>query len=691
MNNLKYPHLFSPITLAGKVFQNRIFASPTGTAYMTSDHIPIAEMNAYYERKAIGGAASVCVGDAVICSKHGRFNNGHIALDNPSAQSALTRLADSISRHGAVASIELSHSGSHAHSSAREGNQLYGPMEYVTDEGFRVEAMTEEKIFEIIEQHAQAAALAKRCGFGMVTIHGGHGWLLTEFMSPKSNQRTDRWGGNPENRCRFAVEVCKAVRKAVGPAFPIEMRISGSECNPAGYDIDEGIEIAKQLDGHLDIIHVSAGSHEVWDVFTVTHPDMFLPDGVNVKYAAEIKKNVKTSAVATVGALADPALMEEIIASGKADIVEVARGLIADPDLPLKARTGRDSEINKCMRCLTCFSSHITKGQFVCAINPVIGQEIENKWTIQPAARKRILIAGGGIGGMQAAATAARRGHEVILCEKTDKLGGVLNCEHKVPFKKPLAEYIERQAQTVSSLGVDIRMNTEVTSALAEQLAPDVIIAALGATPIKPPIPGINGANVYGAEEIYQNPEKAGEKVVILGGGLVGAELAIYLAGLGRKVEIVEMAPALNDGGNTLHGLAIRLELARKGVALNLSFKAVEINDKGLFGERIDDGQTDSRQANDNSRSRMRISSEKTGAENKAGVADKPDEANGRYLFEADTVIYAVGLKPLRAEADELRYGAPEFYQLGDCLTPATIVEANRMAYNITRDIGRFL
>ena len=647
---MKYPNLFSPITLAGTLFRNRIFASPTGTAYMSSQHYPVQETNAYYERKAIGGAGSVCVGDAVICSKHGRFNNGHLALDDMGAQSSLSRLSDSITRHGAVASIELSHSGSHAHSSAREGNQLYGPMEYVTDAGYHVEAMTEEKIFEIVEQHAAAALFAKRCGFGMVTIHGGHGWLLTEFMSPMSNQRTDRWGGNPENRCRFAVEVCKAVRKAVGPNFPIEMRISGSECNPAGYDIDEGIEIAKQLDGHLDLIHVSAGSHEVWDVFTVTHPDMFLPDGANVKYAAEIKKHVKTSAVATVGALADPVLMEEIIASGKADVVEVARGLIADPDLPLKARTGRDSEINKCMRCLWCFSSHITKGQFACSINPVIGNEVENKWVVQPAAKKKILVAGGGIGGMQAAITAAQRGHDVTLCEKTDKLGGVLNCEHEVSFKKPLTEYLDRQARTLKAAGVDIKLNTEVTPELAKKLAPDVLIASLGSRAVKPGLPGIDGANVSSAEDVYLDPGKAGQNVVILGGGLVGAELAIHLAELGRSVSIVEMAPALGDGGNTLHGLAIRLELARKKVAVHLSVTAIEINEKGLVGEGAD----------------------------------------GKKLYDADTVIYAAGQAPLRDEADALRLAAPEFYQIGDCVTPKNIADATRLAYYVTRNIGRF-
>ena len=649
MSSLKYPHLFEPVTLAGTLFRNRIFASPTGTAYMTGEHFPVQETNAYYERKAIGGAASVCVGDAVVCSKHGRFNNSHLALDDPGAQSSLTRLSDSITRHGAVASIELSHSGSHAHSSGREGNQLYGPMEYVTEAGFRVEAMSEERIYAVVEQFAKAALWAKQCGFGMVTIHGGHGWLLTEFMSPVSNRRTDRWGGSPENRCRFAVEICKAVRKAVGPAFPIEMRISGSECNPAGYDIDEGIEIAKQLDGHLDLIHVSAGSHEVWDVFTVTHPDMFLPDGVNVKYAAEIKKHVKT-AVSTVGALADPDLMEEIIASGQADVVEVARGLIADPDLPLKARTGREDEINKCMRCLWCFSSHITTGHFACSINPVIGREIENKWVIQPASKKRILVAGGGIGGMQAAITSAQRGHDVILCEKTGRLGGALLCEQNVPFKKPLAEYIARQARIVAGSGADVRMDTEVTKELAAELAPDVIIAALGSRPVRPDIPGIDGVNVFGAEEVYADPGLAGKSVVILGGGLVGAELAIYLSGLGRKVEIVEMAPELGSGGNMLHALAIRLELARKNVTVNLSVKATGINAGGLIG-------------------------------------DGPD---GEKLFAADTVIYAAGQMPLRAEACVLNDSAPEFYQIGDCLTPKNIFDATRLAYNIARDVGRF-
>ncbi|MCF0120283.1 MAG: FAD-dependent oxidoreductase, partial [Oscillospiraceae bacterium] len=416
------------------------------------------------------------------------------------------------------------------------------------------------------------------------------------------------------------------------------------------YDIETGIEIAEQLDGHLDLIHVSAGDHEVWEVFTVTHPSMFLEDGVNVKYAAEIKKHVKKSSIATVGALADPELMEEIIASGKADVVEVARGLFADPDLPLKARTGRQDEIRKCMRCLACFSGLIRTGQFSCAINPVIGHELENKTPVTPKEKKNILVAGGGIGGMEAAITAAELGHNVILCEKSDSLGGALKCEHEVSFKKHLDGYINLQRRTIAKSAIDVRLNTEVTPELAKELEPDVIIAALGARPVVPTfLKGYDLPNVVGAEEVYYDTSKAGKNVVILGGGLVGAELAIHLSELGRKVTIIEMMPELNNGGNILHGVALGIKLRDNGIDVNLSTKALEITEKGVIAENAD----------------------------------------GQKLYEGDTVIYAIGQRPLRAEADALRFCAPEFYQIGDCLTPKNITEATKSAYYIVRDIGR--
>jgi len=649
--NYKYPHLFSQLIIGSTVFNNRIFASATGPTNLTSRKAPSAETCALYERKAVGGAAAVCMGNCTVDTTIGRSVSSNIDLGDRSIIPQLAKLATAISRHGSVPSIELQHGGNHSFGSWQEGHQIYGPMEYIDEQGRHILAMTEEVIEKTIESFAQAAVLAKQSGFGMVTIHGGHGWLISQFVSPISNTRTDRWGGSVENRCRLPVAICDAVKKAAGRDFPVEIRISGSECHPGGYGIDEGIAIARQLDGHADIIHVSAGSHEVQEVFTVTHPSMFLEDGANVKYAAEIKKHIKKSYVATVGALADPDLMEEIIASGKADIIAVARGLLADPDLPLKARTGREDEINTCMRCLACFSNRIRKQQYMCAINPRTGRETEELFGYFPAIKKRVLIAGGGIGGMQAALSASARGHEVILCEKSNRLGGALNCESGVPFKKNLTKYLERQAKAIEKSNISVHLNTPVAPQTAEKFAPDVIIAALGSRPVVPDVEGIGADNVFCAEEIYYDPSKAGANTAILGGGLVGMELGIHLAMMGRKVSIIELLPELTYGSNHLHAIAVDLELKRLGIDIYLGTKALGISKEGVLTE----GQ------------------------------------NGRKLIKADTVIYAVGQKPFREEADSLRFCAPVFYQIGDCLIPRTITEATREAHSIALDIGRFV
>ncbi len=652
MYTCKYPHLFSPIKVGNVLFRNRIFASPTGLSYSTSKNRPLTPSIAYYERKAIGGAASVCIGDAMVDSEIALANGNHILLDDPGAAPTLNKLSEAITRHGAVASMEMSHGGNAARISYSQGHTIYGPVACETTGGLghspiKAEAMTREIMNRTIKKHADAALFAKNCGFGMITLHGGHGWLIHQFMSPAINTRTDEYGGSFENRMRFPLEIIDAIRAAVGPDFPIEIRISGSEVYEGGYGIDYGVEIAKALDGKVDIIHVSAGSHEDPRVFTVTHPSMFLADGVNVKYAAEIKKHVKHSKVATVGALADPALLEEIIATGKADIVELARGLICDPDLPKKARRGEDSEIKKCMRCFTCFSNLMTHGHIICALNPEISHETETKFTYRPTEKKKILIAGGGIAGMQAAITCAERGHDVTLCEKSGRLGGVLLCEEKVPFKKYLHEYLEYQANQLKKLPVNVMLNTSATAELAGKLSPDVIISAVGSAPFVPDIPGIDTPGVKGAEEAYINPDAVGENVVILGGGLVGTELAIYLGGLGRKVTILEMAPALNDGGNILQGMSIKLELERLDIRVNLSTRALEITADGVIGE----------------------------------------SGGSKMLFKADTIITAMGMRSRHDIADELRFCAPEFYQIGDCLTPKNIYEATRCAYAAAMDI----
>ena len=653
MYNCSYPHLFSPIQLGNTLFRNRVFASPTGVSYSDVWHRPINETISYYERKAKGGAASVCVGDVMVDSEHSQHGRYNMMIDDSEIMPVLNKLSSEINRHGAVATVEIFHAGSAAYITYLDGREVYGPQEGWVEGALghpRVyaHALDRAMMERVIKKYVEAAVLAKRCGFGMVLLHAGHGFLMHQFMSPTLNHRTDEYGGSFENRMRFPLEIIRAVRQSVGADFPLELRISGSEVYEGGYGVDYGSRIAETVDGIVDLIHVSAGSHEDPRVFTVTHPSMFLEDGVNVTYAAEIKKHVKKSKVATVGALSDPQMMEEIIATGRADVVELARGIICDPDLPSKARTGRETEIRKCMRCFTCFSNLIGHGQIVCAINPEIADESEQKYARPIPKRKKVLIAGGGVAGMEAALTCARRGHEVVVCEKSDRLGGVLRCEDNVPFKKHLREYLDQQAMLISRDKIDVQLNTRVTKELALKIGPDVIIAALGSKPCVPQIPGIDSPKVIGAEEVYASPEKAGRRTVILGGGLVGSELAIYLGDLGRDVTIVEMLSSLNAGDNIIQGRAISIEIERLKTNVAAGTKAVEVNSRGVLGQT----------------------------------------SVGHKFFEADTVVSALGRLPLWSDADELRFCAEEFYQIGDCLAARNIYEATRTAYHTAMDVG---
>jgi len=660
MFEMKYPSLFKPLKLGKTMLRNRIFAAPTGYCDLTKENIATEPMMAYYEAKARGGAAVVHVGEAYIDSVHGVDIPKFIALDSDNCVSALATVADAITKHGAVASIELMHAGMFASQSYIMGNQVWAPSEITIGgdsdkasarlHGVTLPEMPEEVIMEIIEQYAAAALRVKKAGFRMVLLHGGHGWLLHQFFSPLTNHRTDKFGGSAENRARFAVMVCDRIHEVCGKDFLIDFRLSASEVNSEGYGIDVGVDYAIQMDGHADIIHCSCGNHEVIESFVVMHPSMFLPEGVNMKFAAEVKKHVKTP-VATVGSFSDPGFMDKAIGDGVVDVIEIARGLIADPDLPKKARAGKDCEINQCLRCYTCFSQLITNGQYGCAINPIIGRELENKYDTPPVYKRKVVIVGGGIGGMQAALDCAKRGHTVTLIEKSDRLGGVLLIEEEVSFKSKLDLYLKSQAQRVlNNENITVMLNTTATAELVKSLEPDAVIAALGSRPAVPTyLPGYDKANVVAADWAYTHVEELGEKVVVIGGGLVGAELSIHLAICGKQVTLMHRHGEVKVGANGLHGQAISEQIRIRKINAAFNTAPVEITDNGVIGKN----------------------------------------AEGEKLYEADTVIYAVGQRPLQDEAEEFRFCAPEFYTIGDCVTPATIYQATSQAYYAARDIGR--
>ncbi|MGL5260078.1 MAG: FAD-dependent oxidoreductase [Lachnospiraceae bacterium] len=644
----KYPHLSQPITLGNVTFRNRMFASPIGATDINADCVPGERTKAFYELRAKGGAAAVTMSEVVIHPETEGSHMLHLDLATVGSLAAFTFTADAIRRHGAIPSVEFSHSGQYAGTYMADKNKKqsltqYGPSDGKRPDGMKVTALTKEQIDDIVKRYGETAILAKRAGFEMIMIHGGHTWLLNQFISPYFNHRTDEYGGSFENRMRFTIEILKEVRAAVGPMFPIEFRMSGSELFEGGYDLEEGVRVAKAVEEYVDLIHVSAGSYQFG--FFTTHPSMFSEHGMNVYLAEEIKKHVKKP-VATIGGLNDPEQMEEIIASGKADVVYMGRALLADPYLPEKVVTGNDDKIVKCLRCFACMAERPTTQTRRCTVNPLIGREIEGTQVIPAIRKKKVMVAGGGVAGLEAAVTAAKRGHEVILCEKSDEVGGILKCEQAIDFKREMYELgVALKAQAIAE-GVEIRCNTTVTESYVEAEQVDVLIIAVGSNPIVPNLPGIDGDNVVIINDYYLEKDKVGDSIVVLGGGLAGCECAIHLAQEGKEVHLVEMRDTLAPDANIRHR-PILMQMIDKYVKVHTSYQGLEVTNEGVICK---------------------------------------DEEGKEVLVAGKTVICAVGQRANREAVNELLHAAPIVREIGDCVRPSNITNAVYMGYHAGLD-----
>lgn len=644
-----FPHLSSPITIGRVTFRNRMFSAPMGGTDITNDGCIGPKSTAFYELRGKGGAGAVTVSECMVHPETDGSHAYHLDTKILNSLASATYTADAIHRHGAVPSLELSHSGMYAGTymtdkTKQKNMHQWGPSDTVRPDGVPVKALTKELIDDIVAAYGRTAGLAKRAGFGMLMIHGGHGWLLNQFLSPYFNKRTDEYGGSLENRCRLAIEVLKSVREAVGPGFPIEFRMSGSELFEGGYDLDEGVRIAQMIEPYVDIIHVSAGTYQRG--FGDTHPSMFKEHGCNVYLAAEIKKHVSVP-VATLGGLNDPEQMEEIIASGKADIVYMARALLADPFLPRKIMENREDEIVRCLRCYTCMAERAMTSTRRCTVNPLIGREMEGD-EIHPApVKKKVLVAGGGPGGLYAAYTAARRGHEVILCEKEAELGGILKSEQAISFKQEMYQLAGTYAHFAENAGVVIRTSTEVTPEYVEKEAPDALIVAVGSEPLVPPIKGLDGDNVVVVNDYYKEKEKVTENVVVLGGGLAGCECAIHLGMEGKKVHLVEMRDALAPDANVRHRPLLLKEVEKYATA-HTGYRGLEVTSEGVLCETADHEQV---------------------------------------LVPGTSVICALGQRSRSKLADSLRDCAPYVAIIGDASRVSTITNAVYDGYHAALDI----
>ena len=639
----QYPALCAPLRLRGLTLKNRMAAAPMGYPELTAEGLLTRDAIAFYELRAKGGAAIVTVGEAVVHYATGTSHGRSINLSHPDVLAGLTQLARAIRRHGAAASIELAHGGKFSAVDSLPGERRrdavkYGPVDETLPDGSRVLEMPKEMIREIVEAYGKAAALVKRAGFDMLLVHGGHGWLLEQFYSPATNTRQDEYGGSRENRARLLLEVLDAIRAAVGEDFPVELRMSAEESFPGGYDLQEAVELAKLVQDKVDMLHVSAGSNE--DSFYETHPSMYMERGCNVRFAEEIKKHVRIP-VSTIGALNEPDMMERIIASGRADVVYMGRALLADPELPRKTVQGRTDEILRCMRCFTCLAERMLTQTRICALNPQIGREVEALSAPLPTTPKRVLVAGGGVGGMEAALTAAKRGHQVLLCEKEQELGGALRGDRNIPFKLDAWNMVKTLEHAMSLSGVEVRLNTPVDADFVRAWAPDVLIVALGGEPIAP----FRGSNVVlgGMPE----PAETGQKVAVLGGGMVGCEEAVHLAMQGKEVTLVELADTVAADCNPRQRGALVAELEAR-CRIFTGTRGLEVRPEGLLYAAKD---------------------------------------GSSFLLEADTVVLAVGRRPLRDAVDALRNTAPEVKFVGDCTRTGTIRDAVFAGYHAALDV----
>lgn len=642
-----YEKLLSPLKIGGVTAKNRMFSAPTSMAELGADEHYSKENIEYYKLRALGGAAVVPVGDVIIDLDTGRSHPQQVGINDPSAAPYLCAVADAIHAGGALASVEIDHGGALCAPEFIGGKCAIGPSGYIDPWGDEVKEMTEEQIYWLADKYAEAAANAKDFGFDMVMLHGGHGWLIHQFISPVTNHRTDKWGGSLENRMRFCLLVIERVRAAVGRQFPIEIRMSGTEYIEGGYGLDEGIEIAKMLDGKVDLIHVSAGSQQEDFSAVLMHPGAFQNDMHNAYLAAEIKKHVKTP-VLSVGAFNMPDDMEKFLAETGVDCIAMGRALVADPFLPRKVMEGRVEDITTCIRCGECQSGMMKHRVMRCSVNPYIGRECEVFHPQPTYKKKKVLIAGGGPAGMEAALRCIERGHEAILCEASDKLGALRFADNDCWFKLPMRRWRDRQAEKVLRSGADVRLNTRVTPELVAEVNPDVLIAAVGGEPFAVPVPGADGDNViFGA---YITPEtKIADTVVVIGGGFIGCEEAVDLAKKGHDVTILEMLDDLAVNCGRMHRLALEHELEHESIHKATGMRCTRIEKDGVY------------------------------------AADR----DGKEIFyPCGTVVMASGMRSRTEEVEALRGLVKEFYVIGDARRASKIMNATRDAYDAVATLG---
>ena len=647
--------LFQPGKIGTLTVRNRIAMAPMGLFGLVESSGEISQRGIdYYVERAKGEVGLLITG---ICFPTTEIEFGGketaeagflFRADSPRVIPRLKELADAVHAYGAKIAVQLT-AGFGRVIPPVLGSQPVSAS--VLPNVWKLNVMTRELTTKEVERLAgsfrNAARIVREAGIDAVELHGHEGYLMDQFMTSLWNKRTDKYGGDLEGRLRFVLEIIEGIKDAAGRNFPVIFRYAVKHYIEGGREVEESLAIARRLEkAGVDALHVDAGCYDDW---YWPHPPSYQPPGCMVDMAEAVKKVVKIPVI-TVGRLGYPELAESVLREGKADFVALGRPLLADPDWPLKAREGRLEDIRPCIGDQDgCLGAALRKGSHLsCAVNPACGNE--KALTIERAGKpKTVLVAGGGVAGMEAARVAALRGHKVTLCEKGDSLGGHLIAASKPPFKQDLRWLNDYYQAQLRKLGIDVRLGKEVTAKVAEEIKPDVIIVATGSTPVIPKVPGIEKDRVITAIDLLLGKKQAGNTVVVVGGGLVGCETAVYLSQQGKRVTLVEMLDRIIPDVFEANRQYLFKMLAENGVSV--------LTDSSL-GRVTDDG---------------------------AIIVNR----RRRYQadLKVDTVVLAVGLRPEVTLAKALEGTGTEVYTIGDCHEPRKILDAVWDAFYTVRQI----
>jgi len=629
-------NLFSSLKINSVVIKNRLMVPAMVTNLCTDEGMATEAFIAYHETKAHGGWGLILTENYAIAPEGRGYRNvpGLWSEEQAASHQALTERVHKY--EGVVLFAQIYHCGRQTRHDLNGGYQPVSaspiPCPFCKE---IPKELSQSEIEDIIVKFSRAAKRAKDIGFDGIEIHGGHGYLIAQFMSAYSNKRTDRYGGNLINRMRFPLEVIEVIRKEVGNDFPICFRISADEKLPGSRSIEETMIIAEILEKHgVDALNVSVGAYGT----PVVVAPMQYPQGWIVEYAEKIKRAVNIPVI-TVNRIVDPLMADQIIRLGRADIVAMGRASLADPDLPRKAMAGKLDEIRNCIGCIVCDASLVRDTQIRCSVNPTLAYESEGQ-PVAAAKPKKVVVIGGGPAGLEVSRVAAARGHNVLLYEKSDRLGGDFAVAAFPPYKGGLASFISWQRAQCEKSGVEIILNTEVTPDLIKENLADILIVATGAEPLIPDIPGIRLSHVKYAKDVLLGTD-TNERIVVLGGGSVGVETACFLGMQGKNLSVVEV----REGFSLEEDARIREQnyklMNELGIKQFPNTKAVEITTTGIILETR--GQ--------------------------------------RFFKRADTVVLATGYRSDDTLFKELKGLCSEIHKAGNTECVGNLIEAVRSGY----------